>query len=370
MSSTYRSAGLIYGPDLHHLDHLAPLCCIMQIPLIATEEKIVFLAKKFYPNLTVIQVDYLAIPEYVVLHFEMIFYSMPRDLFDEVFFFAQKWSQKRVHTIWCPHGNSDKGHAIFYMEALKKEEAALLYGKQMIEFLKSKHVFDSLKSYVITGNYRYQFYLDHRSFYDTLSEREVFRRLSHADKTLFYAPTWQDYERSSSFFDATRPLIENLPKNYNLLIKLHPNLYLQDEFLVEDLIDRYQDRPNVHFITDFPAIYPLLNRADIYIGDMSSIGYDFLPFNRPLFFLNQNRRDLQNDLGTYLFRCGIEIKPDQYADVHSIIERYFQFELRDFSLIRKEVYAFAFAPNKSLDLLKREIEHVCHLLAESDLHFF
>jgi hypothetical protein len=370
MTYAPRSAGLIYGPDLHHLDHLAPLCCLMKIPLVVTEEKIADFAKKYYPSLQVIFVEYLAVAQHIVSHFEIIFYSTPRDLFDEVFFFAQKLMQKRIHTIWCPHGNSDKGNAMFYMEALKKEEAALVYGKQMIEFLKRKHVFDQLKGHVITGNYRHQFYLEHQSFYDQLIEQHISRPLPKATKTFLYAPTWQDYEGSCSFFDAAIPLIEKLPAEHNLIIKLHPNFYLQEEFKIEQFIEKYEDRSNVLFVTDFPCIYPLLNIADVYIGDMSSIGYDFLVFNRPMFFLNQNSRDQQSDLGLYLFRCGMEIKPEQYNDIHKIIEHYFQFELRDFSEIRKEVYAQAFAPSRSLEQLKKEIEHLYAVFPEPDFNFF
>lgn len=355
MGEIFLCAGLIYGPDLHHLDHLAPICSLMNIPLIVTEEKIASLANRYYPGIEVLLFDYMSVPQYLVTHFDIVFYSMPRDLFDEIFFFTQKLSQKRVHTIWCPHGNSDKGNSIIYMEALKKEEAALVYGKQMLDFLKRKFVFDQLKGYVIAGNFRYQFYLDHRLFYDPIAEKEISRRLPKAEKTLLYAPTWQDYEHSSSFFDAAIPLIEKLPESHNLIIKLHPNLHLQEEFHIDELTEKYQDLKNVLFLIDFPPIYPLLNLVDVYIGDTSSIGYDFLTFDRPMFFLNQNARDAQNDLGLYLFRCGVEIKHDQYSDIHKIIDQYFHYELRDFSEIRREVYAYTFGHLKSLEEIKKEI---------------
>lgn len=370
MTATRRSAALIYGPEQHHLDHLAPLAGFLHIPLIVTEEKIAELAKRYYPKLEVILYDYLAIAEYLVAHYDVVFYSMPRDIFDEVFFFAQKMVQKRVHAIWCPHGNSDKGAATFYMEALHKEEAALVYGKQMIEFFKRKKVFDQLKGYVITSNYRYQYYLDHREFYDSLAQKEIARKLPRAQKTLLYAPTWQDYEKSSSFFDAIHPLIQNLPKEYNLIVKLHPNLSLQDEFKVEDVLKQYEDKENVLFLIDFPSIYPLLNLADLYIGDMSSIGYDYLAFDRPMFFLNQNLRDGRSDPGLYLFRCGIEIKPEQYSEIHSIIDNYFHYELRNFSELRHEVYAYAFGHPKNLSELKQEILKLYAVFPERDLSFF
>ncbi len=156
MPTLKKSAGFIYGKLAHHLDHIAPLCSLMQIPLIVTEEEIARAARQFYPGVEVIATDYLTAAEFLVSHFDIIFYSMPRDLFDEIFFFAQKLLQKKIHTVWCPHGNSDKGQSIFFMEALRKEESALVYGKQMIEFLQRKKAFDQLKSHVITGNYRYR----------------------------------------------------------------------------------------------------------------------------------------------------------------------------------------------------------------------
>ncbi len=370
MTEECRPAGLIYGPEYHHLDHLAPLCLMMGVPLIVTEENLAEQARRYYPGLVVVNVDYMSAPEHLVSHFDLVFYSMPRDLFDEIFFFAQKLSQKRIHTIWCPHGNSDKGNGVFYMEALKKEEAALVYGKQMIEYLKRKFVFDQLKGHAVTGNFRYQFYLTRKSFYDTVAEKEILRRLPRAEKTLLYTPTWQDYERSSSFLDATVPLIEKLPEKHNLIIKLHPNLHLQDEFQIEELMEKYQDKKNVLFLVDFPPIYPLLNVADVYIGDMSSIGYDFLAFDRPMFFLNQNTRNPKSDHGLYLFRSGIEIKPEQYPDIHQIIDHYFHYELRNFSEIRQEVYAYAFGHTRPLEQVKSEISGLYALFEDQDLNFF
>lgn len=362
------SAGLIYGPELHHLDHLAPLCAILDIPLIVTEQKIATLAKQFYPQLQVLLWDYLVVAQQLVADFDIVFYSTPRDLFDEIFFFAQKLLQKKVHTIWCPHGNSDKGNSIFYMEALKKEEAALVYGKQMIEFFQRKKVWEQLKGHVITGNFRHAFYLKNREYYDGLAQSEVGRKLPPAEKRLLYAPTWKDDEGSCSFFEAIQPLVETLPQKYNLLVKLHPNLLLQEEFKVGDIVEKYESE-KVVFLKDFPAIYPLLNLADAYIGDMSSVGYDFLTFNRPMFFFNPNGRNKDEDAGLYLLRCGIEILPEKYGDIHKIIQNYFQLELRNFSEIREDVYTYAFGKDKSLEKVKEEIVHLCSIF-KNELPFY
>ncbi len=364
------AAGLIYGLDRHHLDHLGPLCDLLEIPLIVTEEEIASAAHRYYPHLDVILSDYLAIADFLVSRYAVIFYSIPRVLFDEVFFFAQKLAQKKVHTIWCPHGNSDKGHHIPYMEALHREEIALVYGKQMIDFLQRKNVFQQLKKHIIAGNYRFSYYRQHQSFYDNLAEREVFRRLPRGEKTLLYAPTWKDAEQSSSFFDAVPSLIDHLPKTWNLIVKLHPNLIVQEEHRIASLIEKYRGMENLLFLTDFPPIYPLLNRIDIYIGDMSSIGYDFLAFDRPMFFLNQNARNPEHDLGLYLFRCGIEIPVNKYDQIIQVIQHFFEYELRDFASIRQEVYTYAFGSERPLETLREEIIASYATFVDTDLNFY
>ena len=53
----------------------------------------------------------------------------------------------------------------------------------------------------------------------------------------------------------------------------------------------------------YPLIYPLLNRCDLYLGDHSSVGYDVLPFEKPMVFLNPTSRSL-SDKSTLLFQCG------------------------------------------------------------------
>lgn len=364
-----RAAGLIYGPESHHLDHLAPLSLLMQIPLIATEEEIADDARRYYPGLQVEFLDYLHVAQKIVEDYDIIFSCLPRDLFDEVFFFAQKLLRKKIHTIWAPHGNSDKGHLGPFMEGLKKEEVALVYGKKMIDFLMKKHVLNLLKAYVITGNFRYTYYVKNKSFYDAIVSEEIAQRLKKDVRTILYAPTWQDCEKSSSFFSACPILIENLPEEYSLIVKLHPNLLLQNGIKTEEVIWKYEDRPNVLFLTDFPPVYPLLDFVDLYIGDMSSIGYDFLAFNKPMFFLNQNKRSSKEDPGLYLYRCGIEVHPEQYPEIYKLIDRHLPSDTSTFSSIRKEVYEYTFGKEKKWDDLREEIRKTYSLFSDTNIEF-
>ncbi len=289
-----RAAALIYGDMAHHLDHLAPICDLLSIPLIVTEEHLLASAKKYYPFIETHYFGYHENHERLIDAFDVIFLSTPRIMFDEIFFFAQHLLQKKVHTIWVPHGNSDKGHHSHFMEALKEEEIALVYGKKMIDFLIKKRAFNQLKAAILMGNLRYANYLEHKEHYNTLLKYEITSKLPASPRTILYAPTWQDVEKNSSFFDASSHLIEKLPDSFNLIIKLHPNLTTQEEIKLNLLIEKYQDRQNLLFVKQFYTIYPLLDFVDLYLGDMSSIGYDFLTFNKPLFFLNQHKHRHDN----------------------------------------------------------------------------
>ena len=260
-------AGLIHGPEYHYLDHLAPLCALLEIPLILTDSEMVDLATKFYPDLDVIHYNLHEVPDQLVQKFDAIFCSTPRVLFDEVFYFSQAMQNKRVRTIWVPHGNSDKGKHSPHMEALQEEELLLTYGPRMEEFFKEKGVHSN--TYRI-GNYRLAYFEKHKEFYDSLLEINR--------PSLLYAPTWQDAEKNSSFPDIWKTLL-TCPDEFLLIVKLHPNLYKQFPNEIEELKEK------VEVLEDFPPIYPLLSKTDLYIGDMSSIGYDFLAFNRPMILL-------------------------------------------------------------------------------------
>jgi teichoic acid glycerol-phosphate primase len=370
MSNSFKKiAGLVYGPAQHHLDHLVPICYILGIPLIVTEESFVPLCRKYYPMAEVLYIDYLNIANFLAQNYDIVFYSIPRDTFDEIFFFAQKLLNKRLLTIWCPHGNSDKGNNSYFMEALYKEEVALVYGKKMSDFLIQKGVFEQLKANIEVGNYRYTFYQEHKEFYHQILGQEITHNLPQSKKTILFAPTWLDSEKSTSFFQACPSLIEQLPEDYNLIVKLHPNLKSQANDKVDEILEKYTGNANVLFLTEFPPIYPLLDLVSIYIGDMSSIGYDFLIFEKPMFFLNQNCRDAKKDPGLYLYRCGVEIRPENYCQIYNIIKKHLPSDKIDFSYIRKQTYQYTFANEKSKKDLRQEILNTCISIDEQNLTF-
>ncbi len=345
----------MYGTDAHHIDHLAPLAELLKIPLLFTEEELAARARQSYPFIETLFYHNGEVAEKTVSNYDVLLCSLPRLLFDEVFFFAQHFLQKRVATVWCPHGNSDKGHHSYFMKALIDEELALVYGKKMVDFLQEKGVYGQLKKAIVMGDVRFSLYKKHRDHYQALLKEKILKHLPKTERLWLYAPTWKDGENNTSFFDAASHLIAALPKNAALIVKLHPNLAIQEEFAIEALRHKHRGNKRLLFVHDFDPIYPLLDAVDLYIGDMSSIGYDFLFFDKPLFFLNAAGRCPQTDPALYLARTGTVIEKGDFPRIPSIIERALCDDKELFSGLRKEVKEYTFTHIEDLDALKQEI---------------
>lgn len=335
-----QSLAISTGPSTH-LDHLGVLAAILNIPLIVTEEKTFQLAQRFYPGLNAI----LKEPRDITLDF------LAQQ--NKIFQCGQFWAlelmpliellyRKKVEILFCPHGNSDKGHSAL---ALPGQETALLYGQQMVDLYQEK---GQVKKLILTGNYRYLYYREHQSFYNAIAQREIFSKLSQSKRTLLYAPSWNDGENISSFFSSAKRVIEELTPDFNLILKLHPFLEEQHPAETFHLLSQYENRKNLLILEEFPPIYPLLARCDAYLGDFSSIGYDFLAFDRPLFFLNPSGKSL------CLHRCGITLPPEQ--KIASFIETAWEECHSKFSEIRRQVYRYAFGEEKKLSQLKSALD--------------
>lgn len=278
-------AGYLQGNLEHHLDHLAPFCSLMGWPLIVTDEEIYRLGLSYYPDLTLHLWSPLEAPFEVTKQFDVVVTTLPRIAFDEIFFIAELMLDKRLKTFWLPHGNSDKGG----MEALASEEAAFVYGPKMIDCIKAKNI--NIPTLIPIGNFRYIYFQKHRQFYE-----KILDEMGLEKSFVLYAPTWKDAENSSSFEMAVDDLIDSGP----LVIKPHPNELEDMRVIQRQLISK------ATWLDHFPPIYPLLERTTHLIGDFSSIGYDFLRYNRPMFFFNPSQRP-EGDPGRLLHEYGTMI---------------------------------------------------------------
>lgn len=353
--------GIVVNPFslVHYMDHLAVIAILMDIPYLFIDEETYALAKTYYPKLNALLSEFQDFSAAsMVEDYDVSFMSdlWDRNVMREKLKLLESRFQKRWRNVHCPHGFSDKG---FYLAKSAMEDILLVYGKNMIDQLHAHDVWGNVRRYVICGNYRYSYYLQNEEFYSSLFQKEILSRFEKRQPLILYAPTWMDMEQSSSFFDVCTRILDALPSDYNMIVKLHPRLELDDVANYYRIIGNYEDRKNIIFLTNYPLIFPILAHTDIYIGDMSSIGYDYLIFDKPLFLLNKQNRDPESDRGLLLFRCGTEIKSDNYDNIFTIIENSLPTDAEKFSQKRKEMWEYTFGEQKAFSKIKAEIIQAC-----------
>jgi CDP-glycerol glycerophosphotransferase (TagB/SpsB family) len=294
----------------------------MNWPLIICEESLAETCRTYYPDLDVRQIDLfdLQLPSCLVT-------CDSRPLLQAA---LGPLSSK---ILWMPHGQSDKGWKTPFFEALAEEDLLLVYGQRMRDVLLAKKI--SIPQISI-GSFRWLYMQKHKPFYEQLLAQHFQDR-----RFTLYAPTWEDRDRNGTLFEALPALMKTVPTN--LLIKLHPNTLRAFAPQIERLIGLAG--PSALFLEEFPPIYPLLSRCDAYIGDMSSIGYDFLHFQKPLAFLCRQKTDPWQDPSAYLMRFGKQLllneishlfplqPPDPAALSHA-------FDPIDWPEIRKQIEQF------------------------------
>lgn len=349
-------AALNNASHQHYNDHLAPICFIMDIPLVVVESSDYDLCRKFYPDIQVELTEYYDFnPEWLIANYDVLFLS---DLWDrrvlrQKFQHLEKAYSKTIRNVHVPHGFSDKS---FYLKKAANEDITLVYGTHMLDMFRHEGVLQNLHKYVITGNYRYSYFKKNEAFYDKIMKEEILCRLDPDKKTLLYAPTWMDLEQSSTYFDSIDALLSQLPKDYNMIIKPHPRLELDNTTAYYKIFGQCQKHPHVVVLADFPPIYPLLKYSDLYIGDMSSIGYDYLIFNRPMYFLNKENRDPKHDRRSFLYNCGVDIKSEEIPLIAAIIEGTIASDREKYSNIRQEVWEYTFGQERTFEEIRSGIE--------------
>lgn len=314
-------AGLIFDDSKHFLDHLGPFCATLNWPLIVCEPELYEIAQRDYPDLDVrlsSAFDCKLAKNTVSCHTS--------------FHLKAAFPHQKTQNLWLPHGNSDKGIHSPFFEALNHEKICLVYGQKMVDLLKKQGV--SSKT-VRIGNFRYQYFQKHAAFY----KRRV--KLPKGNNIL-YAPTWDDYENNCSFWSCFTPLVQQIPKNWNLILKLHPNTLKKKLPEIEVLRGQFGKMPNLIFLDDLPPIYPILSQVSALIADTSSIGYDFLTFDKPFFFLNADQK-------LPLHNCGISIDASQFS-----------FSIQDsFSEQRRWLYKYTFDENLDFKAIQDQIHALC-----------
>lgn len=317
------AAGIIFDDSPHYVDHLAPFCSLRNWPLIVCEPSIASLCRTFYPSVKLIESSLFEIKS---LPSTVVCCSTKTALNDAFPFLGGSYRM-----LWLPHGQSDKGFKTPYFEALANEDLLLVYGRRMIDVLNQKKIQIATQ---IIGNFRYEYFQAHFNFYEKLLTQTFGN-----DRFLLYAPTWEDQEQSGSFCQAMPHLMNLPPSSMKIGIKPHPNTLLK----FAPQIERYKGlaKEQIFFIEDFPPIYPLLSRVDAYIGDRSSIGYDFLIYKKPLFFITPTLIDPQRDQSGWLMQCGTQIKAEELPELLNTLSRFKESKKHVFAKEKLNTYVFS-----------------------------
>ncbi len=274
------------SPEIFYIDHVAPLASLLNIPLIVTDEKNARLTEKYYPEVILRYMPDLSDRlDEVAKEFDVLIgcdYWAPhqKELFSSLY-------QKEMRLVFCPHGQSDKGYETPSLAPYGYQEEVLIYGNLMEEMLSDLNLWDQIPNSRAVGNFRHRYYQKYRDRMLLDAEREIFSLLNPVNRTLLYAPTWKDGDKATTFFDCIEKLVNETPLNWNLIVKIHPLLPARDPALYFRLSILEEKRNNIVFVHEFPMIYPLLEKMNAYLGDYSSIGYDALAFQKPMFFLTQ-----------------------------------------------------------------------------------
>jgi hypothetical protein len=335
------------------------LCAIAGIPHLFGDEEPYEIAKKYYPGIDAKLVDRSELsPRALLENYDHFYVSQcwDRESTQELFQSVFPDRQIELRSVYCPHGNSDKTEPDGGLNCYLNHDVLLVYGQHMVDLLKETKVWDALKKKVITGNFRYSYYKKHQAFYDRIVQEEVLSRFAdNGNQTLLYAPTW-----SADFFTAAAHVLDNLPSHYNIIVKIHHRLMHDHLGAMIRMMGYYENRPNILFLEDFPPVYPLLSHVDIFIGDVSSIGYDFLAFNRPMFFMRISPNSPNPEREFLLYRCGIELQPEQYPQLYEIMEAHLQSDQTKWQEERRKMYEYAFGQERPWDELSQELHSVFH----------
>lgn len=277
-----KACAIIPKNAFHYLDHLAPLCFYLDIPILTDGEMTYELAKKYYPQTKTLyeQIDLVELPKKYDLFFVT---NKSTSVKLQIVFASVGYTDKRFCHV--PHGQSDKGLKNRYLISAESQDIALVYGKRQRDLLEKLGVAKTTGHIITMGNLRRAFYLEHKDFYDQFVQEEILSGFPKKRPILLYAPTWKDLENNSSLEKHMKEVLHLADQHYNVIIKLHPQLENDLPAHTNYLLETAKEHEHLLVLFDFPLIYPLLEIVDIYLGDGSSINYDFLYYRTKLYFI-------------------------------------------------------------------------------------
>lgn len=135
-----------------------------------------------------------------------------------------------------------------------------------------------------------------------------------SDKIILYCPTWRKNRRKTVSNLDLKKIIQELPDNYKIIVKLHP--------LETDLISSYNelDERIFAFPNEFSDIQELFLISNVLITDYSSAMFDFAHMDKNIIVLQEDTREYKEKIGWYF---------DLYEQIGLMGKNYTESELVD-----------------------------------------
>ena len=343
--------------ELHQVEHLAPWCELLRIPLLVADNGPLHAVAHAYPGLAVERAHGIVLPDAMSAFAGAIMERAPRAVFYSDLFgrqplrrlFGGRRDAPRI--VYVPHGFSEKRQD--WARETAFQDVAVLYGQHAFDQLVAMGVAGYLHHFVLSGNVRAGYHRRHAPWF-----RAQLAALGldgpRPARTLLYAPTWQDAIGSSSFFRAFASFVGALPAGWRLIVKLHPHLERYASTI--DALSTLCRGRDVHLVRANPLCYPFLELADAYVGDMSSLAYDYLAYGRPMFFTNPTAGQATDAAHSRLFACGTVIGPDRYEDVYRIVDEAWPTDAERYGEARAALDAYTHAPERAPADLAEEMD--------------
>jgi CDP-glycerol glycerophosphotransferase (TagB/SpsB family) len=199
---------------------------------------------------------------------------------------------------------------------------------------------------ILTGNYRLLYYKLHRKHYQKKIEK-CFGEIPNNMRSVLFTPTWDDVEHLGTNMKEINTLIKHLPDNYFLILQLHPNTQRQHPIQYEQLKNLADKRPNL-YISEMTTIYPLLDFIDVVLTDYSSIVYDAIALEKPIFALKKHQEAYTHSA------CHVISMRDIHLTFHTIDASLSSADLTQWRA-KKAIASQAFGHELSQQVLKKNI---------------
>jgi hypothetical protein len=128
-------------------------------------------------------------------------------------------------------------------------------------------------------------------FNEEIDRKVVLKNLGLSDskKTILYAPTWHGKldVNMNSMQQMGKAIMNSVKNEYNLIVRPHPRTLINNESpeVIELLQEKTISTDNIRLVDDpFADTIKLMAAADLMISDYSSVGIEFLAFDRPVIY--------------------------------------------------------------------------------------